>query len=280
MRHPSTVLKTAVWRGLSAGYTAFSAPRRLRDGLMPPTTRQEFAAAIPREGAVLEIGPFDVPQMTGANVRYFDVLDQEGLRRRAEQEGRNAAGCPVMDYVSPTGDLSIINETFDTVFSSHVIEHQYRLVQHFIDVGRVLKPGGAYFMMVPDKRYCFDHFMDETKLSDVMDAEVNGPQRQVERAIHDVHSRLAHNDSVMHWTGRHGKRLSDPSWSTEIADEVIGRTRAGEYRDVHVSHFTPGGFRRIVRSLHAEGRIPLRLARVHDTRFGQLEFFATLVKDA
>ena len=31
----------------------------------------------------LEIGPFDCPVLRGSKVKYFDVLDQEGLKKRS-----------------------------------------------------------------------------------------------------------------------------------------------------------------------------------------------------
>src|SRR4249919_1725326 len=127
--------------------------------LLAPIPRQRFVASVPLDKPVLEIGPFDRPWLSGSNVRYFDVLPQEQLRTRAATEfGRIPKNCPHIHYVSPTGDLSIVDAEFGAVFSSHCIEHQPDVIRHLREVERLLRPGGLYYLIVPDKRFCFDHF--------------------------------------------------------------------------------------------------------------------------
>lgn len=277
-------IKGSVRRVILPGWTkaasAVSARRRRREGLQPPIRRSDFLASIDNRGSVLELGPFDRPAMRGPNVAYFDVLDQEGLRQRAKQEGRDPAACPVIDHVSDNGDLSTVPGTFDALFSSHVIEHQHDLVQHLVDAGRLLRPGGSYHVVVPDRRFCFDHFMPESSLQEVLDAADNGPARQVEQAIRHVHYDLTHNDSLRHWLGLHGRRGEGSSRSQAACDADIERYRSGTYRDIHAFRFSPAGFRDIIVALHDLGRSPLRLATVHDTRFAEPEFFAVLTKEA
>ena len=81
-------------------------------GLAAPTTRANFLAGIDTSGSVLEIGPFDCPVFEGDNVSYFDVLDQHDLRLRAVEHGRSPDRCPPIDFVSPTGDLRIVDRKF------------------------------------------------------------------------------------------------------------------------------------------------------------------------
>lgn len=263
---------------LASAATVIGLSRRRRDQLLPPTTRQSFLKTIPTNGAVLELGPFDVPQMVGEGVEYFDVLDQDALRLRAVQEGRDPTGCPVIDYVSECGDLSIVPGPFNAVFSAHVIEHQHDLIQHLADVHRVLKPGGRYYMVVPDKRYCFDHFLKLTTIEDVIAMADKGPAANVERAIYDVYHNLAHNDCLKHWLRLHGERLTTPATAKAECDAAIALCREGNYRDVHTCHFTPASFQEILTALYETDRTALRSIVVHDTNFANLEFFAVLEK--
>ena len=107
----------------------------------------------------MEIGPFGQPvDFTGEHVRYADALSTEDLRSIAAVNGMDPARCPPIHYVVTEAPLEAIPECFATVFSSHCIEHQPDLVQHLQAVGELLEPGGSYFLIVPDKRYCFDHF--------------------------------------------------------------------------------------------------------------------------
>jgi len=115
--------------------------------------RRGFASLIPQTAAALEIGPFFSPILRGPNVRYFDVLSQENLLARAKSLGNTAAAPPHIDYVSSTGNLQIIAKSFDFVISSYCLEHQPDLIKHLRDVESILKPGGCYLVLVPDKRY-------------------------------------------------------------------------------------------------------------------------------
>jgi hypothetical protein len=133
----------------------------------PAAHRAGFLAMIPKDRPILELGPFFAPTMTGESVRYFDVLDQEQLRSRARYMGLPDERSPHIDFVSPTGDLSIVTDKFDTV-SSHCVEHQADLGKHLIDVASILNMGGRYYLLIPDKRYCFDHFLGESTITDVL----------------------------------------------------------------------------------------------------------------
>ena len=124
----------------------------------------------------LEIGPFDVPVLRGENVKYFDVLDKEGLTARAIQINRinNILNIPDIHFVDNNGDLAIIkNEKFDIVLSCHSIEHQIDFVEHLRGVSNLLLPNGYYVIILPDKRYCFDHFLKETTIADIINSHLH-----------------------------------------------------------------------------------------------------------
>jgi SAM-dependent methyltransferase len=104
----------------------------------------------------LEIGPVRLPVLSGPNVRYCDVLDTEQLRRRAPDHGVDPTSVPAIDYVMKNCSLDDIPVQFDAILSSHAIEHQPDLVGHLQQVERRLAPGGRYFVLAPDKRFCFD----------------------------------------------------------------------------------------------------------------------------
>jgi len=136
----------------------------------PAVPREQFVALFPSRVPTLEIGPFNNPLATGNNVRYFDVLDRDGLIERAKRFGFGHETVPQIDYVHPIGDLSIISEKFDVVISSHLVEHQPDLVRHLAQIGSLLTDEGLYFCFIPDKRYCFDHFIAESSIADVCEA--------------------------------------------------------------------------------------------------------------
>lgn len=111
----------------------------------------KFIEAVRRDrGSVLEIGPFLNPMLVADEVKYFDVLDLEGLKERAKNVGYPEINPVKIDYVSATGDLSVIPESnsFTLVAGSNVLSHQVDLVRHMQQVGRLLKEGGYYAMTV------------------------------------------------------------------------------------------------------------------------------------
>jgi SAM-dependent methyltransferase len=240
--------------------------------------RNQFAALIPDSASVLEIGPFNRPIKKGPNVRYFDVLDRGGLIRRAEQIGYETSGIPAkIDYVSAEADLGVVKEEFDFVLSSHAIEHQPNLVRHLMEVERLLGPGGCYFLVIPDKRFCFDHFMPETPLSLIIEAYVNNHTRHSLHSVLEHRMLTTHNDPLQHWQGQHGERHASLKIRYDIAMEEY-RFAAGGYIDVHAWYFTPESFRDTITAL--AGIFPLSQGpiRVYPTRYGGIEFFAILRK--
>ena len=246
-------------------------------GLAAPTTRADFLAGIDTSGSVLEIGPFDCPVFEGDNVSYFDVLDQHNLRLRAIAHGRSPDRCPQIDYVSPNGDLRIVDRKFQTVFSSHVIEHQPDLIAHLQAVQKILAPGGQLCMIVPDKRFCFDHFIPESTIADVLDAASAARTHSTRSVL--LHSLFTtHNDAVAHWLGFHGERPRSHQDVDAIHAAMAERQRSmgGEYVDVHAWYFTPDGFLDLMEGLHAIKSIELTPAKIYRTGFMDQEFFAVM----
>lgn len=245
----------------------------------PASRRKGFLDLVPSDRPVLEIGPFYSPCVRGRNVAYFDVLDQQALRERAKKIGHPANTVPRIDYLDPNGDLSVVKDTFAAVVSSHCIEHQPDLVYHLQQVARLLEPGGRYFLLVPNKLYCFDHFIAESTIANVLDAHRAGLRVHRLESVIEHRALTTHNDPGRHWKGDH----ADPSyWST-----IPARTRAalaeydaakGGYVDVHAWQFTPPSFRRIVQYLFELGLIALQPERVYDTPHGSNEFTAVLRK--
>jgi SAM-dependent methyltransferase len=226
---------------------------------------------------VLEIGPFDRPMVTGDGVYYFDVLDQENLIKKAKTNPRRTGTVPFIHYVSPIGDMTIIDRTFAAVFSSHAIEHQPDLMKHLCDVGRILKPNGFYFLAIPDKRYCFDHFSAESSIADVIEAR----GRRVHSLGNIVTHRalFTHNDVRRHWAGDHANPAYRENMPNRIKTAIRVHEEAnGSYVDVHAWRFTPRSFREIAQLLFEIEFSPLKPQRVYETPRLRGEFMAVLQK--
>lgn len=243
-------------------------------------SRTAFIDLIPRSTSLLEIGPFANPLRRGRNVKYFDVLSTDDLRHRATKHGLDPSKCPRIDFVSETGDFAAVTERFDAVLSSHVIEHQPDLIRHLHGVASVLEPAGRFYLAVPDKRYCFDHFLAESSIADVVAAHVH------EAKVHDVASVIehfaltTHNDRLRHWAGDHGEPVykATPTRIREVAELFVGS--GGKYIDVHAWQFVPESFRDLAQTLLGLRLSAFRVLRVYATMPASNEFYAVLEKTA
>lgn len=248
--------------------------------------REAFLRLVPVDQTILEIGPFFSPAFNKANraVYYLDCFSTTELKNRALTiEGANSAKIPEIDYVwRGQSYAELTKRRFDNVFSSHNIEHQLCLVRHLNDVSSVLEPNGSYFLAVPDKRYCFDHFLAESTIADVLDAHVSERSSHAIRSVIEHYFLTTHNDQARHWRGDHG---ADPSATVLRADvgkairkEIDRLSSNGVYVDVHAWKFTPESFRVIIDSLFAADFIDLKADRVYSTLYGKNEFYAILKK--
>lgn len=268
-------------RGKQAAVGAVARMHRLLGrpaGLALPLTREAFFRRVDTRRS-LEIGPFDNPVLRGDGVRYFDILGTEELKDRSRRHGRATSDVPAIDYVSPTGDLGIVPDRFATILSSHCIEHQPDLVRHLRSVEALLEPGGRYYVICPDKRYCFDYFNGASSYDAVVAAFREGRTVHTPEMVRAHIENTTHNDSLKHWLGRHGRPIvEDDASVVAVADDSAARVAAGEYVDVHGWMFTPETFLSTLRRLIADGLVGLEIVSVTQTRFGAQEFFAELRK--
>lgn len=240
----------------------------------PEFNRTDLLNLIANNDSVLEIGPFTRPAYRGDNVEYFDVLSREELIERATKIGYPTQNVPEIHHVSPIGDLSIVNKKFDVCLSSHCIEHQPDLILHLNNVSTLLNAGGRYLVIVPDKRYCFDHFIPASTVADVVAAI--GARVHSLKSVIEHRALVTHNDASRHWRGDHGSARADAN-PQHIVDAVNEYSNAGgNYIDVHAWQFTPLTFRRLIEMLFAIHRIKMKIANVYPTPYNGIEFCAVL----
>lgn len=288
--------KFAVAQGLS------SCPYDLRENL------QEILLDVinTRRLSVLEISPWDSPFLHGETIKYFDAADAETLRKNAVDSHRPFADVPEkIHFVNAMGDLSVVDEKFDIVFSSNVIEHTPDLIAHFQAVGRLLDKGGLYIIIAPDKRYCFDHYNPVSSISEVIDAFMNNREIPTLASVINSAYTLTHNDPILHWLGYHGERFGQRKdipfgldLQVEVADEKFlddgdslhkdkflhmiekyaEALENNNYINTHNWRFTPDSFGYIVNILTALEFINFKLYRITHTTWGRFEFIAILEK--
>jgi len=258
-------------------YQRFGEPEGRRSNSI--ATRIDFAGLIPRDARSLEIGPFYNPLLRGPNTKYFDRQSRAELIERAQSLGMPAGDVPEVDFVSPTCDLTIVDETFDFVFSSHCIEHNPDLIGHLQIVEGLLAPGGRYFVIAPDKRYCFDHFRAASTIADAIAAHEEKHTVHTLANVLGSHVLSTHNDCGRHWAGDHGSYMDD--FERRSREALVQYAHAaGTYLDQHGWFFTPASAKALFCQLPALGYTSLKLERLYPTRRNQNEFWFVLLKEA
>ena len=234
---------------------------------------REFILSRLKDCKILEIGPLHNPFFKGDNVKYLDVLNAEGLLAKAKFHGLPTGNVPKhIDYVSPDGSWEGIEEKFDLIYGSHLLEHQTDLVKHLRDVERHVHLGGAYVLVVPDKRYCFNFYDPCTKLEEVLAAYYERRKRHsLATLIRAVCA--THNDVRLHWQGEHG---TPGVLSTEALTKVVDEYRAsmsGDYIDAHAWYFTPESLVDILQELKRLGLVSFKSLALANTVKGTNVFY-------
>jgi ubiquinone/menaquinone biosynthesis C-methylase UbiE/uncharacterized protein YbaR (Trm112 family) len=116
-------------------------------------------------GEGIEIGALHKPigAPPNAKVLRVDRLDREGLLRHYPEIEPHLIGEP--DVRAEAADLSPFGDrSLDFVIGRHVLEHLPDPIGALAEWWRVLRPGGAVYLIVPDRRFIFDQHRPPTSL--------------------------------------------------------------------------------------------------------------------
>ncbi len=248
--------------------------------------RAAFLGLVPPDRSLLEIGPFCTPAFRAPahRVCYLDAFTTDELRELARgMSWADPARVPEIDFVWQGENYrELMGREFDVVFSSHNVEHQPCLVTHLAEVSSVMRRGGLFLLAIPDKRYCFDHFLPESTIAEVLDAFLSERRDHAAKSIVQGRMMHTHNETQRHWHGDHGddpcRRAVDEGLVASVRQVISDyRSRTG-YLDAHAWQFTPASFRRIMQILIRAGLVNLSVERVYETINGSNEFYAVLAK--
>ena len=138
------------------------------------TNRYDFINLINTTKNILEIGVLDKPciNINSSNYKVIDVFTTQELKDLYKNDPYvNIENIKNVDYINKNNDIynKIIDIYFDYIVSSHNIEHSPCLISFLINLSSVLKSDGKIFLMIPDHRYCFDKYRNESTILDVLD---------------------------------------------------------------------------------------------------------------
>lgn len=187
-----------------------------------------------KDKPMLEIGPFYSPFLTRDkyNVFYADIQDKDGIyleylpHKLMPPEELYDKIVPIDYVITNSYKKTIADNKFGVVFSSHVLEHVDDVIAHLLDLSEILTDDGCVAMVIPDKRYCFDHFREVTPFRDMLDVYLHNDIRSTARLIFDSQFNSHPCNDPMKYT------KNAVSFSV-VAENIQRYTKAlAEYRDV------------------------------------------------
>jgi hypothetical protein len=221
----------------------------------------------------LELGPYMSPILTKPEADYFDVLDTQSLINRSKLEGTPHYLVAEVDFVGPEASETYIPNKYSLVVSSHVIEHQIDLLRHLQQVSNLLVPGGLYIAMIPDLRYCFDHFQYPSTIVDVLVAHNQEQSNHSLKSFLEDRLLTTHNVTIDHWRNVPGESKVERLDNNGVYAYIEEYLNAIEYLDVHGWKFTPTSFKSITLTLERLELINLELMHIAATFPGNNEFW-------
>ena len=246
------------------------------------TSRRSFVDYINKKGKMLEIGPLDNPQLDYQSPNYhsIDVFDKETLQKNYGSHAHIIKeNILEPTYVIGDNDYSVIKEKFNCVFASHNIEHMPCVVTYLRNLEGLLAEDGTINLIVPDTRYCFDHYKNHTTIYDVLELYHAKPWRPRLSDVLRMRIQSTHNDSSLHWnTTNHGVERTETELPRDYS-AILEEYNTGVYVDAHVSHFTPLSLLSIIKMLNELGLTGLKVHKMFHTLRGAIEFYVILKKD-
>jgi predicted SAM-dependent methyltransferase len=213
---------------------------------------EKVMVGLKRDGLGLEIGPSYnpiAPKRQGYNVHILDYLDQKALRDKYADHSQYGVNIEDVDFVwqgQPLSDLIGKTGVYDWIIASHVIEHVPDLITFLQQCEALLKPEGRLSLVVPDKRYCFDHFNPYSSSGEFLDAYEEKRSRPSVGKVFDHFANACKRGGKIAWSSAETGPF-ELIHSTEQARSLWNQARSTDtYIDTHCWRFTPESFRLVL----------------------------------
>ncbi len=220
--------------------------------------------AIRKDGHGIEIGPSVNPiasKKDGYRVHTIDHMSRDQLMAKYRDHHVNLDNIEEVDFVwrgESYAELTGRRKYYDWIIASHVVEHTPDLIGFFNDCDAILKDDGVIVLIIPDKRYCFDHYRPLTGLAAIIDSHLAQNRIHTPGTVAEYFLNVVTKAGHIAWntdtTGTY-----QTLHTLEHALEGMELVRAHKaYLDVHAWCFVPHSFRLILHDLFCLGLIPFQ----------------------
>jgi SAM-dependent methyltransferase len=241
------------------------------------TYEGRLTGLLPKDKRGAEIGPLNIPLLSKGkhNVLYVDHLDAEGLRKKYPGvQGIVEIDRPMVNH--SLADTLKADYPLAYICASQVMEHVPNPIRWLNEAATALKVGGLFALSLPDRRFTFDLFREESRTTDIVAAYLNDLQVPDVRAVYDnqllataVNVPWLRDDYMTPDQVFAGRGALSPA---KVQPDHMLPTRvaqAGEYLDQHCWVFTSPNFLMIMAQLASDGMIPFRCHQFYPTSSGK-----------
>ena len=231
----------------------------------------------------IEIGALHSPTVSRADGRviYVDYAPAALLREKLQHPGVDPADILEVDIVwAGAGSLAeALGEQADYAVASHVIEHVPDLIGWLMQIHGALKTGGVLGLAIPDRRFTFDAYRNDSGIAEILEAHIRAHCRPSVRQIIDsatLSTEAGWADWRPDWqTGRYPPGVLERLQGVVhwVEKNVAGTST---YVDTHCWVFTPASFLALVEALAAIQRFPYIVEAFFPTESGAIEFLVRL----
>ncbi len=235
---------------------------------------------INKKGRGIEIGPSHnplAPKKEGYKVHIIDHMSRDKLIAKYKDHHLNLENIEDVDFVwqgETYLELTGTSKHYDWIIASHVIEHAPDLICFLNDCDSILKDDGVISLVVPDKRYCFDHYRPITGISKIIDSHFSKNKIHTPGTAAEYYLNVVSKSGSIAWNS---STAGEYKFVHSLRDALQGMKSVlneKAYLDVHAWCFVPHSFRLIIHDLYCLGFIPFQEVGFFPTE--GCEFYVTL----
>ncbi len=233
----------------------------------------------------MEVGPSlnpVIPKRLGYNVTIVDHADQATVSEKYESQGLDVSKIEHVDIVWAGDKLSetTAERDFRAIVACHMIEHTPDFIGFLQDCTELLASDGKLFLIVPDRRFCFDFLHASSDVAKVIE---DHSQKRIRHSFGSLFRNSTNvvasvdGSTTIAWGPHKIDNIAFANGDPHIAlDSSITHSKTGEYVDSHENYFTPLSFVHLIEELRYLGFIELSVTLVSRAR--GCEFLIILMK--
>jgi len=235
---------------------------------------------IKKDGRGIEIGPSHnpvAPKSAGFQVHVIDHASREQLTTKYKDHDVDMNKIEDVDFIwqgESYAELTGNTNYYDWIIASHVIEHTPNMIGFLNDCDEILKETGTISLIIPDKRYCFDHFRPITGISRIIDSHFKKSTTHSPGTIAEYYLNVVSKSGIIAWDSCATGDFSFVHTLEHARQRMKSAENRNAYLDVHAWCFVPHSFRLMIHDLFQLGLIPFKEIAFHQT--DGFEFYMTL----